>query len=82
MCFILITLYIVEVVSALIIAAKESDAKVKKAIADSLYEIGLRQPRMTVSMCTDWLIKSGSNPSNDHRIVILNTINSLINIAS
>jgi len=63
-----------EVVGALIAAAKESNAKVKNAIAQSLYEIGLRQPRMTVTVCTDWLIKSGSHPSNDHRIVILNAI--------
>lgn len=58
----------------MITAGKESDPKVKDSIAQSLYEIGFRQPKLVVTLCTDWLIKNGSRPSNEHRILVLDTV--------
>jgi hypothetical protein len=52
---------------ALIVAANDSDSKVRNSIGVSLHDIGYRRTKMVVSSCVDWLLKNGSKASKDHK---------------
>eukprot|EP01111_Echinosteliopsis_oligospora_P007009 TRINITY_DN21543_c0_g1_i1.p1 TRINITY_DN21543_c0_g1~~TRINITY_DN21543_c0_g1_i1.p1 ORF type:complete len:318 (+),score=64.37 TRINITY_DN21543_c0_g1_i1:59-1012(+) len=61
------------IVNALINGANDTDESVRLAIAESLHDIGFRQPRLVISSCCNFLAKN-LKADKAHRIILLKLI--------
>jgi hypothetical protein len=65
-------------VNSLIRAAHDSDARTRKALTQSLCDIGMRQPNLVVSAVFDFLIRD-SKHSQAHRVQLLEIAERVLN---